>query len=58
MNIGNFKQGHTMRKRYYHLRGISARLFILQEVDSTWQLTLPISALLSYQHLIVPDTRF
>ncbi len=42
-------------QRKYNLRGISATLIILQEVGSTWSLTLPASALPSYQHLIVPD---
>lgn len=54
MSIGNFKQGYSM-KRQYHLRGISATLIILQEVNSTWHITLPVSSLPLYQHLIVPD---
>lgn len=54
MSTGNFKQGHLMERKY-NLRGISATLLILQEIGSTWCLTLPASALSSYEHLIVPD---
>lgn len=53
-NTGNLNKGHPMPRKY-NLRAISATLIILQEVGSTWQLTLPISALPSYEHLIVPD---